>query len=80
MWLFLLFFLVLITQQAVGGRVYHPCHVVLTPVVSVFAHFFLALLTVLQWLFLPVFILLLFPSVVGVLLVIKWYASLLKNG
>jgi hypothetical protein len=42
----------------------------LTPVVSVFAHFFLALLTVLWRLFLPGFILLLFPMVVCILLVL----------
>jgi hypothetical protein len=45
-----------------------PCGV--TPVVSVLAHFFLALLTILWWLFLPGFILLLFLLVVSVLLVL----------
>jgi hypothetical protein len=42
--------------------------VVLTPVVTVFAHFFLALLTVLWWPFLPGSILLLFPLVVSIIL------------
>ncbi len=68
--LLLLFFLVLFAQQAVSGLVYRPCHVVFTPVVSILADFFLVLLTVLWWLFLPGFILLLFPSVVRVLLVL----------
>jgi hypothetical protein len=68
--LLLLIFLVLLTQEAVSGLVYHPCHVVFTPVVSVLAYFFLALLTALWWLFLPGFILLLFPSVVSFLLVL----------
>jgi hypothetical protein len=68
--LFLLVFLVLLAQEAVGGLVHGPRHVVLTPVVCVFDHFFLALLTNLLWLFLPGFILLLFPSVVNVLLVL----------
>jgi hypothetical protein len=67
--LLLLVFLVLLAQEAVGGLVYRPCHVVFTPVVSVLAHFFLVLLTVLWWLFLPGFILLLFPLVVNFLLV-----------
>jgi hypothetical protein len=62
--LLLLFFLVLFAQQAVGGLVYCPRHVVLTPVLSVFAHFFFALLTILWQLSFPGFILLLFPSVV----------------
>ncbi len=47
-----------------------PRHVMLTPVVRVFAHFFLMLLTVLWWLFLSSFILLLFPLVVSILLVL----------
>jgi hypothetical protein len=68
--LLLLFFLVLFAQQAADRLVYRPCHVVLTPVLSVFAHFFLVLLTILQWLFLPGFILLLFPLVVCILLVL----------
>ncbi len=68
--LLLLFFLVMFAQQAVGGLVYRPRHVVLTPVVNVFAHFFLALLTVLWRLFLPGFILLLFSLVVCILLVL----------
>jgi hypothetical protein len=68
--LLLLFFIVLIAQQAVGGLVYRPRHVVFAKVVSVLAHFFLALFTVLWWLFLPGFILLLFPLVVSILLVL----------
>jgi hypothetical protein len=68
--LLLLIFLVLLAQQAVGGLVYRPRHVVFTPVVSVLAHFFLVLFTVLRWLFLPGFILLLFPSVVSILLLL----------
>ncbi len=66
--LLLLIFLVLLAQQAVGGLVYHPRHVVFTPVVNALAHFFLALFTVLWWLFLSGFILLLFPLVVSILL------------
>jgi hypothetical protein len=45
--LLLLFFLVLFAQQAVSRLVYHPRHVVFTPVVSVLVHFFLVLLTIL---------------------------------
>ncbi len=48
---------------------HHPHHVKFTPVVSVFAHFFLTLFLILWWLFLPGFILLLFPLVVSILLV-----------
>ncbi len=59
----------LLAQEAVGRLVYRPRHVVFTPVVSVLAHFFLVLFTVLWWLFLPGFILLLFPMLVSVLLV-----------
>jgi hypothetical protein len=70
MQLLLLFFLVPFAQQAVGGLVYPPRHVVLTPLVSVLAHFFFVLLTILRWLFLPGFILLLFPLVVSILLVL----------
>ena len=47
-----------------------PRHVVLTPVVSVFAHFFLTLFTILWRLFLPSFILFLFPLVRSILLVL----------
>ncbi len=65
-----LIFLVLLAQEAVGGLVHGPRNVVLTPVVRVFAHFFLMLLTVLRRLFLPGFILLLFPLVVCILLVL----------
>jgi hypothetical protein len=68
--LLLLLFLVLFAQQAVGGLVYHPRHVVFASVVSVLAHFSLVLFTVLWWLFLPGFILLLFPLVVSILLVL----------
>jgi hypothetical protein len=68
--LLLLVFLVLLAQEAVGGLVHGPHHVMFTPVVCVFAHFFLALLTVLQRLFLPGFILLLFLAVVSILLVL----------
>ncbi len=60
----------LFAQQAIGGLVYRPHHVMFTPVVSVFAHFFLMLLTFLWWLFLPGFILLLFPLVESILLVL----------
>ncbi len=67
--LLLLIFLVLFAQEAVSELVHGPCHVVFTLVVRVFAHFFLAFLTVLRRLFLPGFILLLFPSVVSILLV-----------
>ena len=70
MWPLLLFFLVLFAQQAVGGLVCRPCHVMFTLVVSVFAHFLLTLLTVLWWLFLPGFILLLLPLVASNLLVL----------
>ncbi len=42
----------------------------LAPVVSVLVHFFLVLHTILLWLFLPGFILLLFPTVVSILLVL----------
>jgi hypothetical protein len=70
MQLLLLVFLVLLAQKAVGGLVCHPRHLVFTPVVSVLAHFFLVLLTVLWWLFLPGFILLLFQLVISVLLVL----------
>jgi hypothetical protein len=62
--------LLLFAQQAVGGLVYHPCHVVFAPVVSVLAHFFLALFTILWWLSLPGFIFLLFLLVVSILLVL----------
>jgi hypothetical protein len=58
---------VLFAQQAVGRLVYRPRHVVFAPVVSVLAHFFLALFTILRWLFLPGFILLLLPLVVSIL-------------
>jgi hypothetical protein len=68
--LLLLFFLVLFAQQAVGGLVYRPCHAVFTPVVRLLAHFFLALLTILWRLFLPGFILLLFPPLVSILLIL----------
>jgi hypothetical protein len=61
---------VLLAQEAVSGHVYCPRHVVLTSVVSVFAHFFLALLIILWRLSLPGFILLLFPLVVCILLVL----------
>ncbi len=60
----------LFAQEAVSGLVHSPHHVVFAPVVSVLAHLFLALFTVLQWLFLPGFILLLFPLVVSILLVL----------
>ncbi len=60
----------LLAQEEVGGLVHSPCHVMFTPVVSVFAHFFLALLTILWRLFLPGIILLLFPSVVSILLLL----------
>jgi hypothetical protein len=68
--LLLLVFLVLFAQEAVGGLVHGPCHLVLTPVVRAFAHFFLTLLTILWWLFLPGFILLLFLVVESILLVL----------
>jgi hypothetical protein len=68
--LLLLIFLVLLAQEAVSRLVHGPRDVVLTPVLRVFAHFFLALLTVLWWLFLPGFILFLFPLVVSALLVL----------
>jgi hypothetical protein len=61
---------VLLAQEVVGGVVHGPRHVVLTPVVRVFGHFFLALLTILWRLFLPGFILLLFLLVVSILLVL----------
>jgi hypothetical protein len=77
MWLLPLVFLVLFAQQAVGGLVYCLRHVVFTPVVSVFAHFFLTLFTILWSLFLPGFILLLFPSVVSILLVLLLLVLLL---
>jgi hypothetical protein len=65
-----LIFFVLLVQEAVSELVHGTRHVVLTPVVRVFAHFCLALLTVLRRLFLPGLILLLFPSVVSILLVL----------
>jgi hypothetical protein len=61
---------VLLAQEAVDGLVHGPCHVVLTSVVLVFAHFSLKLLTVLWRLYFPDFILLLFPLVVSILLVL----------
>ncbi len=70
LWLLLLVFLLLLAQEAVGGLVHDQRHLVLTPVVHVFSHFILTLLTVLWWLFLPGFIRLLFPSVVSILLVL----------
>ncbi len=60
----------LLAQETVGGLVHGPRHVVLTPVVRVLARFFLALLPVLQRLFLPGFILLLFLLIVSILLVL----------
>ncbi len=60
----------LLAQESVGGLVHGPRHVVLTPVVHVFSHFFLALLSVLWWIFLPGFILLLFSLGVSALLVL----------
>ncbi len=67
---------VLLAQEAVGGLVHGPCHVVLTPVVRVFAHFFLMLLTVLWRLFLPGFILPLFPLVVLLVLLLVLLVAL----
>jgi hypothetical protein len=61
---------VLFAQEAVSVLVHGPRHVVFAPVVSVLAHFFLVLFIILWWLFLPGFILLLFPSVVRILLVL----------
>ncbi len=85
--LLLLFFLALFAQQAVSGLVDRPRHVVLTLVVSVFAHFFLALFTFLWWLFLPGFIILLFPLVVSIflvflllVLVVALFLSFICNG
>jgi hypothetical protein len=60
----------LLAQEVVSELMHGPRHVVFTPVVSVLAHFFHALLTVLWQLFLPGFILLLFPLVASVLLVL----------
>jgi hypothetical protein len=68
--LLLLFFLVLSAEEAVGGLVNGSCHVVLTPVVSVFSNLLLMFLTVLWWLFLPSLVLLLFTSVEPVRLVL----------
>jgi hypothetical protein len=65
-----LIFLVLLAQEAVDGLVHGPRHVVFTLVVRVFAHFLLALLTILWRLFLPGFIPHLFPLVVSILLVL----------
>jgi hypothetical protein len=61
---------VLFAQDAVSGLVHGPHHVVFTPVVSVLAHLFLTLFTILCWLFLLGFILLLFPLVVSIFLVL----------
>ncbi len=71
----------LLAQEAVGGLVHGPRHVVLTPVVCVFAHFFLTLLAVLWRLFLPGIILLLFPSLLVLLLVplVALFLSLICN-
>jgi hypothetical protein len=68
--LLLLIFLVLFAQQAVSGLVNHPHHVLITPIVSVFAYLFLTFFTVLWQLFLPSLILFLFPLVRSVLLVL----------
>ncbi len=68
--LLLLFFFVLFAQEAVGGLVNGLCHVVLTPVVSVFANLLLTFLTVLWRLFLPSLILLLLTLVERGLLVL----------
>jgi hypothetical protein len=62
--------LALFAQEAVGKLVHGPGHVVFAPVVSVLAHLSLALFTILRWLFLVGFILLLFPLVVSILLVL----------
>jgi hypothetical protein len=58
------------TQEAVGRLVDGPRHVVLTPMVSVFADLLLMFLMVLWWLFLPSLILLMFRLIELVLLVL----------
>jgi hypothetical protein len=57
LWLLLLIFLVLFAQQEFSGLVNCPHYVVLTPVLSVFAHLFLMLFIVFWLLFLPSLIL-----------------------
>jgi hypothetical protein len=61
---------VLFSQEAVGGLVHGPRHVVFAPVVSVPAHFFLTVFTILWQLSFQGFILLLFLSFVSILLVL----------
>jgi hypothetical protein len=66
----LLVLLPFLVKLAVGREMHTPCHVVHTPMLSVFAHFLAHLFTILGWYLLPLLILLMLGLVPVLLLVL----------